>query len=127
MQFKVYWDDNARTILRWDQQGDFSIEDFRQTYAYSHQVVAANNAPFDVIINGEGGRMPRFPISEIQNAFRNASPHHGMTIFVTTEPFARAMLGVLQKTGLPITKRIAFVKTVDEARTLIATRRAALR
>lgn len=122
MSFNVYWDDDARTILRWDQTGETTVASFRAAYKQSHELTAAIDHQFDLIIIGTHD-MPRFPISEMQNAFRNASPKQNMTIIISHNLLSRAIVGVLQKMGLGVTKRITLAANLDEARAFIATRR----
>lgn len=123
MPITVVWDDDEHTILRWDQESDFSVEEFREAYRLSHEMVAEIPGNYDLIITGSGGKMPVFPLSEMHRAFKNASPKQDLTLFVITDPIARGMIGMLQKMPMPIAKRIAFARSLEHARQIIADRR----
>jgi hypothetical protein len=124
MAYTVYWDDEAHTIVRWDQHGEVTVEHFREAEKQTHAMAATIEGSFDMLVDGTGAKVARFPISELQRAFREASPKQNLTVFVTDDAFARALVNIVKYTRLPITRRIFFVRTVEEARKLIADRRA---
>jgi hypothetical protein len=126
MSYTVYWDDDAHTIIRWDLRAEMSVTEFRQADAQTHALAATIPHRFDLLIDGTGANVRSFPITEMQRAFRDASPKQNLTVIVSRNAFTRALVGVVQRMGLPITKRLVFVATVDEARAYIHARRAPL-
>lgn len=123
MGFEVSWDDDEHTILRWDMIGSFNVEEFRAAYQKSHEMVAEIEGKFDFVVVGDG-RFPKFPLSELKHAHMNQSPKQDTLYVVTSDALAKATLGILQKMRLPGADKIKFVSTIDEAREIIARRRA---
>jgi hypothetical protein len=124
MGFEVSWDDEERTILRWDQTSPgFTVEEFRAAYQKSHEMVAEIDGTFDFVVVGQG-RFPKFPLSELKYAHVNQSPKQDTLYVVTTDLMAKAILGMLHTMRLPRAEKIKFVSTLQEAREMIAKRRA---
>lgn len=96
MSISVFWDNDSKTILRWELFPDWSLEDFRAANEKSKALVAAVSWPFDVIVNANHHAPPPFPLGDFQRALREKSPYHYRTIVVNPEPFGRALLETLR-------------------------------
>jgi hypothetical protein len=123
MGIDVSWDSTVPNLMRWDFSDPWTLDDFWKAYWLSHEMVADIDGMFDMILLGNRTNPPSFPLAEFQRAFRQASPKQNHVFIINESAFVRSILQVLQRLRVPKTDKIFFVRTEDEAYTLLQQKR----
>src|SRR5215813_9922042 len=99
MPINVFWDDDAKTIIRSEGEGAWTWEEFHQGLAKIVEMM--NSVPHRVDLihasrpdsrRPSGSGMPHY-----QRAARLMPPNAGMSIFVTSNAFGRAIVNIFSR------------------------------
>ena len=119
MGITVVWDDDAKSIIRWDFEGYWTWEDFQAGVEQSLEMAQSVTHRIDVIPDATGtehlspGALPQF-----RHVFEVSPPHLRLMVITGANPFAQAIVNVFIRLNRISNWRIA--KTLDEARAIIA-------
>ena len=125
MGIDVSWDTQTPNLLRWDFYDTWTLEDFWDVVAKSHDMVEEIDGTFDMLLNGNNTPTPALPMATFQRAFRQASPKQNIVVIVNENPLVRSLIQVLQRLRIPKTEKVFFVRSVDEGLALITNKRRA--
>lgn len=127
MPTSVFWDDHAHTIIRAENSGKWTWDDFHHVIdqivgmiaSVDHRVDTINiNLPDSVMPSGSAA--PHF-----QRALRRMPPNTGLNISISENILGRTMFGILSKYLLRNSRqRVVMVATLDDAYRAIAEDRA---
>src|SRR5688572_11443316 len=105
MGIDVSWDPTAPNLLRWDFSGAWTLDDFWDVVAESHDMVEEIDGTFDMVLNGNNTPTPALPLAAFQRAFRQASPKQNLVVIVNESPLVRSLMQVLQRLRVPKTDK----------------------
>ena len=123
MGITVVWDNEEKTAIRYDFQGEWSWEDFRAATMQSGAMTGEVDHPVDLIANMlESAPLPDGAMFQFNRALRNAPRGRGMFVIVAGDSWMKALSTVLDRAGGG--GRFALASTMSEAREKVARRRA---
>jgi len=125
MPIQVHWDDEAKTIIRYEMYGRWTLQEFWEAYEKARQMIneVENRVDFIQVSMDKLsiGHMPNGFITHLRSIYRNAHPRAGRTIVI---PKARGLLGevwdrMISKAFPQIRDHFDFADSLEEARHLI--------
>lgn len=120
MAVRVYWLDEAKTLVQYDFVGDWTWEEFYPVL--EEALVMEHSVPHrvDVICDfRSAGALPQNPLAHIKTITDRMPPNIGLSIFVTTNRFFNLMYDTAVR-FYPKTKRFFVVaSTMEEAHAII--------
>jgi len=125
MPIQVHWDDEAKTIIRYEMYGRWTLQEFWEAYEKARQMIneVENRVDFIQVSMDKLsiGHMPNGFITHLRSIYRNAHPRAGRTIVI---PKARGLLGevwdrMISKAFPQIRDHFDFADSLEEARQLI--------
>lgn len=121
---KVSWDNEAKTILRYDFQGRWTWEDF---YAASAQAFAMTHSVqhrVDAISHfHHGSVLPANAMFHFRHAMVSAPANRGMNVIVGANAVVRTLIKMFSSINKQLAARLAIADSLDDARMLLAARR----
>lgn len=128
MPITLAWDDDAKSIIRIDYHGVWQWTDFDQAIDESIGMAASTSQQVAIIINTlDGTRTPNGnSFSHMRRAMRLSPPNLTLTVTVGVRKgsfLKSAIMDIAFRFFPKAAERAAFADTVEEARTLIASRR----
>jgi hypothetical protein len=127
MPLNVFWDNEAKTIIRSEGEGEWTWEEFHEGLQKIVEMMKTVDHRVDLIHNHQpgskrpsGSGMPHF-----QRAIRVMPPNVGLTVFVNTNAFARAIVAIFTRVySKQAGGNFVMVGSLEEAYNLIAKERA---
>lgn len=123
MPITPVWDNEARTILRYDFTGRWTWDEFAA--AIRQGVEMRKDIPHTVHLLGNmaGSIMPpKHALIHVRNAFENAPANTGTMAIASNDRFVLAMYQIFRTVYRRIGERIVVVPTLDEARAVLTAR-----
>lgn len=118
MSIHVCWDDDAKTIIRWDFDEKWSWDDFHIAFRTSLDMGKDIAYRLDVIANvTQAPQMPLGALSEFRRLDSQMPPTVKFIVVAGTSPFVRSMIELFGKIYRVQSWHTA--KTVDDARAYI--------
>ncbi|MFZ4826413.1 MAG: hypothetical protein ACOYLB_03575 [Phototrophicaceae bacterium] len=121
MAIQVTWDNPEKTILRWEFQKGWTLEEFFIATRESADMVEQTDTPFYLLVNGNGYPAPSLPMASFRSAIANTHPRMKRMIITSSDLFTKAILELLKEQGSKGTEssRLVMVETIEEAYTII--------
>jgi hypothetical protein len=124
MPISVSWDNDDKTTIRYDFNGQWTWDEFRvssenafaMTRSVSHTVDSISN--FDPTTT-----LPPNALFQFRRAMTTAPKNRGVTVIVGGALFVRTMVGVFGKLNRQLGERLLLADTLDQARARLAERR----
>jgi hypothetical protein len=124
MTVKASWDNETKTTIRYDFEGQWTWEEFRAavqeafalTRSVTHTVDTISNFPADT-------RLPANAFLQFRRAMADAPKNRGTTAIVSNTSFIKMMVSVFSKVNKQLGERLVIVSSLDEARRTLASRR----
>ncbi len=118
MSLNIYWDNEAKTIIRSEGQGEWTWEEFHESLQEIVEMMKTVEHRVDLIHNHvpgsrkpSGSGMPHF-----QRAIRIMPTNIGLNIFVNTNSFARAIVSIFTRVyGNQASGKLVIVGSLEEA------------
>ncbi|MDX1993077.1 MAG: hypothetical protein SF029_11840 [bacterium] len=122
MAISVFWDNEEKTLLRWEVKGEWTPEEFREAGVKTFSLTTMTENEFHLIINVNHTTPPPFPLPIFQEALRSASPQLCSVVVVKADDFSRSMLQTLKHHKIPFVRegRLHIADSMHEARHIIA-------
>jgi hypothetical protein len=121
MGIEVYWDDEAKTILRYDFEGRWTWDEF---YKRCNKVIAMKAESLrriDLMLDMRGSKyIPSDGIHHVQQITRLYSDGIGISVFVSDNHFFHTVFDVGVKLHSNLRDRYWLVETPDAARKIIS-------
>ena len=124
MNIKVSWDNEEKTVIRYDFEGPWTWDEFRiaaeevfaMTRSVEHQV--------DTISNFFPGVMlPPNAMFQFRRIMEDAPKNRGINVIVSSSAFIRTMVMMFGSVNRQLAKRLIIVDRLDQARAALAERR----
>jgi hypothetical protein len=124
MGVRVYWEDEAHTIVRYDFEGKWTWEELYPVYNLA--IAMETSAPYrvDIILDMRRSQgVPGNALSHLKNISDKQPANVGLSIFVTESKFLLALYNVGCKFYYKIPQYFQVVSTIEAAREMIASAR----
>ncbi len=124
MPITVNWDDDQQTVIRLDYADPIKawpeyVEAVRESYA----LASAKLYRVDIIHAAGRTRMPPgSALPWLRRASKGIPQNIGLMVAIIDDPFARLIVPLVYKT-LPNSEKLKYVRSLDQARALIANSR----
>ena len=123
MPIEVGWDNDEKTTLRYDYEGNWSWEEL---YEISNKALEMfNSVPHrvDTIHNHTNSTyIPRGALSHAQRLLAQYPENWGISVVVGTNPLLKALMLVFRKVYRQMGERHFMAATLEQARQLLAKR-----
>lgn len=121
MGIRVYWEDEAHTIVRYDFEGRWTWEELYPVY--DEAIAMETSVPYrvDVILDMRRSQgVPGNALSHLKNISDKQPTNIGLSIFVTENKFLLALYSVGCKFYYKIPYYFQVVPTIEAAHAMIA-------
>lgn len=123
MGITIVWDNDEKTVIRYDFDKHWNWEDFfaakeeafTRIDGVGHKVGVIMNAPPDV-------SLPPNWLTHTQSALKNRHPNTEVIIVVVSKLFQRTMINTLIKLARKDGRRLQIVDSLESARKMVADR-----
>ena len=125
MPIQVHWDDEAKTIIRYEMFGRWTTQEFWEAYEQARAMINEVEEKVNFIQismdKASIGYMPNGFITHLRSIYRHAHPRAGRTIVV---PKARGLIGeiwdrMIIKAFPQVREHFDFADSLEEARELL--------
>jgi len=124
MNIKVSWDNDDKTVIRYDFEGTWTWEDFKIAATEAFAMTRSVEHPVDTISNFlPGVLLPPNAIFQFRRIMEDAPPNRGVNVIVGSSAFIRTMVMMFSGINRNLSKRLIVVDRLDQARAAIAARR----
>jgi len=125
MSVRAYWQDETKTIVRYDFDGEW---DWNELYTAYYEAIAMEKSVehrVDVILDmRRGGRIPGNVLLHVKNFSDRQPPNIGLSVIVTENAFVHSLYKVGAKFYSKIGYYFRVATTLEAADSMIATDRA---
>jgi hypothetical protein len=123
MAITVDWDNDEKTTLRYIYTGRWNWDEYNNAVSRAHELVAGIDYPINVIADfSESRLMPDLAISGFKKSLETNPINFNIAVIVTTSELLLRLLGAFRRMYRRIGDKVVTVKTLDEARAVIAQR-----
>jgi hypothetical protein len=124
MNITVSWDNDDKTIIRYDFQGQWTWDEFHKTSKEAFAMTRSVEHRVDSISNfHKGAALPPNALFQFRQAMTNAPKNRGMTVIVGGNTFIKTMVRVFSNLNKQLGERLKIADTLDEARAMLTARR----
>lgn len=126
MTFKLNWDNDEKTLFRFEMEGKWTWDEYHQIVDEAFQMIRPLDHTVDVIVIGE----PRMSLpsgsalAQLVRISRVIPNNIGLIVLVTPNGFIKAINRVLFRMSKRVGDMTVLTDTVDEAYAVIWERRA---
>jgi hypothetical protein len=121
MAIQVYWEDDSKTIVRYDFEGTWTWDDLYKVFYQALAMETSVSHRVDVILDmRQSGRIPHNALTHIKNISDKEPPNIGLSVFVTSNRFLISLYNVGIKFYNKIGYYFRLTSTIEEAHALIA-------
>ncbi|MEO8607211.1 MAG: hypothetical protein ABI690_04985 [Chloroflexota bacterium] len=127
MPIQTYWDNDAKTIIRYEMFGRWTTQEFWDAYETAREMInSVEHKVYFIQVSMDKqsiGHIPNGFVTHLRSIYRNAHPRAGRTIII---PKARGMIGeiwdrMITKAMPKIRDHFDFADSLEEARALLET------
>src|SRR5258706_6344111 len=124
MGVTVSWDNEAKTTLRYDFQGQWDWGQFRTAALEAFGLTRSAPHRVDTISYFHpNASVPSNAIFQFNKAMKDAPPNRGVTIIVGSSTFIKNLVLVFSKVYKPLGKRLLIASSLEEARQQLSAQR----
>ncbi len=121
MSIQVYWEDDEKTILRYDFEGDWTWDELYTVFNQGVDMASAVDHRVDAIADmRHSGRIPGHAISHLRTIADRQTQNVNLRIIVTTNTFILTIYRTGAKVYRQIPRYFQVVGTIEEAHKIIA-------
>ena len=121
MAVKVYWENDEKTIIRYDFEGHWTWDDLYPEYDRAIKMEKSVDHCVDVILDmRESQSIPLSAITHVRSIAGKQPDNVGLSVLVTTNRAILTLYNVGMKIDKNIAKYFAAASTIEEAYALIA-------
>ncbi len=126
MSITVQWDNDEKTVIRYDVSDNWTWDEFRQAVEQIHAMIDTVSHTVDAIANLENGNfLPSGSLWQARNVASRSHPRAGMTVIVKGSYMMQSLYGLFRslygKMGFYV--NIHFAPTLEAARALLEAER----
>ncbi len=120
MPIHIHWDDDDKTILRHDFEGQWTWDEYFDLMRSRNAYMSSVDHRVDVIANMKPGIMPTtgFALSSAKTSLRSIPPNHGIFVIVINTVVG-TMLDVFKQFDRETAMILYAAKSLEEAREII--------
>ena len=126
MSVTIQWDNEEKTILRYDMSGFWTWDEFFPAFEQGKQMISEVEHEVSFIVNPldnqSRNHIPTSVLTHIRSINRNVPPNAGPTVSVSVSNFARALIRTLSYLAPQIAERYFFADSLEQARILLKER-----
>jgi hypothetical protein len=123
MSVTVQWDNEDKTLVRYDFEGRWTWDEFYAAYEQGKKLTEAVPYKLFYILYPKDNTSQRYlPSNFLSHAVainRQSDPNAGLTVIVSQSPFVHGLLSVLTTVMRFAGQRYATSRTLDEARAML--------
>lgn len=124
MNIKVSWDNDDKTVIRYDFEGPWTWDDFRIAAEEAFAMTRSVEHTVDTISNFfPGVLLPANAMFQFRRIMEEAPKNRGVNVIVGSSAFIRTMVMMFSSVNRQLAKRIVIVDRLDQARAVLAERR----
>jgi hypothetical protein len=124
MSVNVSWDNDDKTIIRYDFDGQWTWNDFNAATVDAFAMTRSVDHRVDSISYfNKGAALPPNALFQFRRAMANAPKNRGKTVIVGGSAFIKTMVAVFSHLNRELGERLALADTLDEARANLTARR----
>jgi len=124
MTVKVSWDNEIKTTIRYDFEGEWNWAEFHAAAQQAFALTRSVEHTVDTISNFlPGTRLPANAFLQFRRAMVDAPKNRGITVIAGNSSFITMMVSVFSKVNKQLGKRLMVVSSLQEARKVLAERR----
>ena len=124
MGIRIFWDDDEKTVIRYEFEESWTWEDLIAAVQKDDELMAEVDHTVHLILDMRAIRdVPSNPMGHLRSIAGMVSPQLGLVIFVGTNRWAQALVEIFYKVYKSQVKGmsgVAVVATLDEAYAAIA-------
>lgn len=125
MAVRVYWLDEAKTLVQYDFVGDWTWEEFYPVLEEALVMEHSVSHRVDVVCDfRSAGALPQNVLVNLKTVTEKAPPNSGLSVFVTTNRFFILTYDTAVKFYPKTRQFYAVAETIEEAHALINAARA---
>jgi hypothetical protein len=126
MGIQVEWDNDDKTVVRWDVSGVWTWTEFYTAQDESNRLIRSVDHTVDIIGNllGSAG-LPANTLTAYRQGLKRSAANRGVIVFVVSSTFLKAMVATFRRINKPLANKVLAASTVEEARALLVERQAA--
>jgi hypothetical protein len=123
MSITVNWDNDDKTVIRYDFAGQWDWADFRAATVEAFALTRSVTHRVDSISNFQpGSNLPSDALFQFSRIMKVAPPNRGTTVIVGGTMFINNLVSIFSKIYKPLGARLLIASTLDEARKKLAER-----
>src|SRR5258706_13447577 len=123
MTITVSWDNDDKTVIRYDFAGKWDWTDFRTATVEAFAFTRSVQHRVDSISNFHPGTtLPSDALFQFNRIMKTAPLNRGATVIVGGTMFINNMVSIFSKVHKPLGKKLLLASTLDEARQKLAER-----
>jgi hypothetical protein len=124
MSVKVSWDNESKTTIRYDFEGEWTWDEFRAAAQVAFALTRSVTYTVDTISNfPPGTRLPANAFLQFRRAMADAPKNRGVTVIAGGSSFIKTMVSVFSKVNKQLGERLMVVDSLQEARKVLTERR----
>ncbi len=122
MNISTHWDDENKTIIRYDVEGkNWNWDDLHVAIDQVKAMLDDLDYKVDVIVHVQDVvQMPRNTMAHFRRMTANRHPNRGLSVFVGDSIFAQMLLEAFNKVYRGPAGRVQLASSLEEARSLLA-------
>jgi hypothetical protein len=124
MPIQVQWDNEDKTILRYQYEGAWTWDDLYTALAQGYEWIDTVDHTVDIIIDlRQSSIIPSSALTHARNLDKHRHPRIGLTIAVGANRFIQLLADTFKRLVPSVASQYTLLATLDEARALIARNR----
>ena len=121
MSITVNWDNDDKTVIRYDFADKWDWADFRAATVEAFALTRSVPHRVDSISNFHlGANLPPDALFQFSRIMKVAPSNRGTTVIVGGTTFINNLVSIFSKIYKPLGKRLLIASTLDEARTKLS-------
>lgn len=117
MSITVNWDNDDKTVIRYDFADQWDWADFRAATVEAFALTRSVSHRVDSISNFHpGANLPPDALFQFSRIMKVAPPNRGTTVIVGGTMFINNLVTIFSKIYKPLGKKLLIASTLDEAR-----------
>lgn len=124
MSITVQWDNDDKTVIRYDFTGYWNWTEFREQAQTAFAMTRSVEHHVDTISNFlPGTHIPKDAFLHFRRVMTDAPPNRGVNVIVGASQFIRVLVTVFSRVYTQLGKRLILADSLEDARHILAKQR----
>jgi hypothetical protein len=124
MGITVQWDNEEKTVIRYDFRGYWDWAEFREKAEEAFAMTRSVSYKVDTISNfTHGTSIPRDAMFQFQRIMTNAPENRGVNCIIGISQFIRILVTVFSRINTQLGERLIIADSLEHARSILKQRR----